>query len=292
MSDGYTKLFSSLIHSTVWQEDAFVKVVWITMLAMADRDGVVQASAPGLAKAAGVPLDACEAALSKFMAPDQYSRTPDNEGRRIAKVAGGWELLNYMKYRRLMDADDQRGKTAVRVRKFRERNALKRPVTLSNECNDIAKAKAKAEAEAEAKADSGSLGGGDKTLEVVASGGRGGSARKRASAPNAHRIHDTWEPDPARNSVRELTDRFVASGGDVRLAIMEYRNHWLNAKRDALKSDWNMAWANRLIRLLEYRERPSSRQPIAKQQTAHERSVEASRRLIAEAEARERQEAS
>jgi len=148
---GYTKLFASLIHSTVWQEDAGVKVVWITMLAMADRDGVVHASVPGLAKAAGVPLEACEAALSKFLAPDPYSRTPDNEGRRIGKVAGGWELLNYLKYRLLMDADDQREKTAARVRKFRARNAarnaVKRSVTLGNGCNDIAKAKAEAEAE-------------------------------------------------------------------------------------------------------------------------------------------------
>lgn len=150
MSDGYTKLFSSLIHSTVWQEDAFVKVVWITMLAMADRDGIVQASVPGLAKAAGVPLDACEAALEKFQRPDQYSRTPDNEGRRIGSVDGGWELLNYAKYRALMNAEDQREKAKVRKQHQRERDghALSRSVTPGHECHDIAEAKAEAKAEA------------------------------------------------------------------------------------------------------------------------------------------------
>ena len=44
----YTKLSSTIINSTVWQEGLATKVVWITMLALADKHGEVMASVPGL----------------------------------------------------------------------------------------------------------------------------------------------------------------------------------------------------------------------------------------------------
>ena len=52
----YTKLFTSILDSTVWQEGLETKVVWITLLAMADREGKVDGSVPGLAKRAGVTI--------------------------------------------------------------------------------------------------------------------------------------------------------------------------------------------------------------------------------------------
>ena len=51
---GYTKLFGSILDSTVWATPATVRVVWITMLAMADEHGVVSASVGGLARRAVV----------------------------------------------------------------------------------------------------------------------------------------------------------------------------------------------------------------------------------------------
>jgi len=102
---GFTKIFSSMLDSTIWDEPWDVKGVWITMLAMANRNGNVMASVPGLARRATVSLEACENALSKFLAPDKYSRTPDQEGRRIEVIEGGWHLLNYVKYREMRDED-------------------------------------------------------------------------------------------------------------------------------------------------------------------------------------------
>ena len=37
---GYTKLFPGLILSTVWREPNHIRLVWITMLAITDRDGL------------------------------------------------------------------------------------------------------------------------------------------------------------------------------------------------------------------------------------------------------------
>jgi hypothetical protein len=119
---GYTKLFGSIIHSTVWREPNHVRLVWVTMLAMQDRDGVVEASLPGLADAARVTLEECKEALGKLMSPDPYSRSKDHEGRRIAEVDGGWVLLNSDKYRELQSQDDRKQKDAARQARKRQRD--------------------------------------------------------------------------------------------------------------------------------------------------------------------------
>ncbi len=115
----YVKLFSTLIHSTIWREELHIKVVWITMLAMADEQGDVWASIPGLADAARVSIEQCEDALTRFSAPDPYSRTKDHEGRRIEVMDGGWHLLNYEKYRQLRDAEHRRAQVREAVRRHR-----------------------------------------------------------------------------------------------------------------------------------------------------------------------------
>lgn len=117
----YVKVFQSILDSTVWQEALPTKVVWITMLAMKDRRGYVGASVPGLAKRAGVTLSECEAALAKFMAPDPYSRTKANDGRRIEEVAGGWVILNHSLYRDKMSPEDRREYQRVKQAEYRKR---------------------------------------------------------------------------------------------------------------------------------------------------------------------------
>jgi len=98
----YTKLFSSIVHSTIWREPDHVRLIFITLLALKERDGTVQASLPGLADAARVTLEQAEEAITRLMEPDQYSRNPANEGRRIKQCDGGWLLLNAEYYREKM----------------------------------------------------------------------------------------------------------------------------------------------------------------------------------------------
>ena len=103
MTETFTKLFSSITESTVWCEPDRTRLVWITMLAMADRLGRIHASIPGLANRARVPVEDCRTAIDTFLAPDRDSRTPENEGRRIETIDGGWRLLNHAKFRELRD---------------------------------------------------------------------------------------------------------------------------------------------------------------------------------------------
>jgi len=145
---GFTKLFSTIVHSTVWREAMHVKVVWVTMLALADRNGRVMASLPGLADAARVSIPQCEEALKKLSSPDLYSRTKAFEGRRIAETDGGWQLLNYQKYREMKHLDERRIQTREAVRRHRELKRSK-PLTVSH--GKPKKAQAEAEAEAEAQ---------------------------------------------------------------------------------------------------------------------------------------------
>ena len=131
---GFTKLFSSIVDSTIWREDPYTKVVWITMLAKADRNGIVSCSLPGLADAARVTLKQCQDALVVFLSPDEFSRTKDFEGRRIMEVDGGWVLLNYMKFRAIQNEDEVRIATAERVRRHRAKFASQSDVTDVTDC--------------------------------------------------------------------------------------------------------------------------------------------------------------
>lgn len=117
----YTKLFHTILDSSVWMEDAPTRIVWVTMMAMADKGGMVMASLPGLAHRARVSVEECKGALEKFMRPDPHSRTVEFEGRRIEQVDGGWRLLNHGKYRALMSAEDRRAYNRQKQAEYRAR---------------------------------------------------------------------------------------------------------------------------------------------------------------------------
>lgn len=133
---GYTKLFGSILDSTVWQESKECRLVWITMLAMKSRQQVVEASVPGLAKRAGVTVEECEAALLRLLAPDVYSRTKEHEGRRVGVVDGGWKILNGEKYREKLSAEDRRAYKAAKAREYRARNRSATQVRSDNDARE------------------------------------------------------------------------------------------------------------------------------------------------------------
>lgn len=119
----YTKLFSHIITSSVWSEDDQTRILWITLLALTDKHGEVMASIPGLAKVSNLTIESVKRGIENLSSPDEYSRTPDEEGRRIVQIPGGWSVVNYEKHRRMASIDEQREKTAARVQRFRERKA-------------------------------------------------------------------------------------------------------------------------------------------------------------------------
>ena len=122
---GFTKLFNSIVTSSVWSESHTTRIVWVTMLALSDARGYVEGSIPGLAHQARVSIPELEEALQRLSAPDPYSRTPDFEGRRISAVRGGWMILNYLEHRGRLQ--EKEGSKARSMRESRERH--RNPVT-------------------------------------------------------------------------------------------------------------------------------------------------------------------
>jgi hypothetical protein len=120
MNESYTKLYSTITASSIWRESKEVKILWVTMLAMADRFGDISASVPGLAVFAGLTIPECEASLNTLLAPDPFSRSQTYEGRRIEIVEGGWHILNYAKYRERRDPDKRREQNREAQERYRK----------------------------------------------------------------------------------------------------------------------------------------------------------------------------
>lgn len=92
----------------------------MTLLASMDEDGFCQfASIGNIAQAAIVTRQEASEAISTLETPDPDSSDPDNEGRRIQRVPGGWMVLNAAKYRELAKREQAKEQTRERVRKFR-----------------------------------------------------------------------------------------------------------------------------------------------------------------------------
>lgn len=140
--NGFTKLFATLVTSTIWRENDKTRVVWITMLALADRDGYVAASIPGLAAMANVGVEECREAIERLKAPDDDSRTKTNQGRRIVDSDGGWNLLNYSKYRELGRSVDRSEYLRLAQQKSRAKRKGQPTSTNVNPDQPIAEAEA------------------------------------------------------------------------------------------------------------------------------------------------------
>lgn len=129
----FAKLDSGIINSTIWVLPHDVLRVWIWFLSQADAQGVVRTAAPALAHACMVPLDRTRAILELLESPDPDSRSDANEGRRIAKVPGGWQIVNYRAYRERVSGEEKREND-------RERIAAKRSLAMSKpvaDCRDV-----------------------------------------------------------------------------------------------------------------------------------------------------------
>ncbi|GAB2494078.1 hypothetical protein [Arenimonas alkanexedens] len=123
MSDTYTKLFRSIAASTIVSEPLATRWLWVTLLSQCDKAGNVYGSIPGLARLANITITEVEKGLESMMSPDPYSRTKENEGRRIAEIDGGWVLLNHAKYDAMRNESERADYKREWDRKHRSKSA-------------------------------------------------------------------------------------------------------------------------------------------------------------------------
>lgn len=126
----YNKIFTKILDSSIWMESMPTRIVWLTFLAAMDQDGFVEFASPAnVAHRAIVPLKDTLKAIAALEGPDPNSSDPDNEGRRVERVAGGWMVLNAHKYREIVTRAAGLERNRERVRAHRER---RRPVMPCN----------------------------------------------------------------------------------------------------------------------------------------------------------------
>ena len=99
---GYTPVFDSVFQGSLcghYPETA----AWLFLLALADKNGCVDASPQFISVITGMPVSELEACIRQFCEPDPNSRTPDDEGRRLELIDSsrpwGWRIINHGKYR-------------------------------------------------------------------------------------------------------------------------------------------------------------------------------------------------
>jgi hypothetical protein len=150
----YNKIFTKILDSSIWLESDATRIVWVTMIAAMDETGLCAfASVANVARRANVTTDAATVAIRVLESPDADSSDPDNEGKRLERVPGGWIVLNAEKYRAIVTRALGQESNRRRVAKFR---AKKKGVMDCNglvmDANDLV-TPSEAEADTEAKAE-------------------------------------------------------------------------------------------------------------------------------------------
>ncbi len=109
----YAKVFSQIYDGTLCTKGPWQALVTFQqMLVLADHEGHVDMTAGAIARRTTIPLDIIEMGISELMKPDPESRTPTEEGRRIALLSDGrgwgWRIVNYKVYRDLKREEDRK----------------------------------------------------------------------------------------------------------------------------------------------------------------------------------------
>ena len=150
----FVKLDARTLDSSLWCADPD-RIVFLAALMMAEPDGIeesavqlcadrleptgwlvppgaygiVRASSSGILRRALVDEVPGMAALARLGAPDPDSRSQANDGRRMARIDGGWVVLNFSAYREFDYT------APVRARRYRAKKKRETTETASHGAN-------------------------------------------------------------------------------------------------------------------------------------------------------------
>lgn len=145
---GFTKLDEGLAESSVCRHGLDAVGLWALILSrtrpLKGGRGAMRTSPAFFASITGAPIERVRELFAIFESPDQDSRTPDDDGRKLERFGDGWIVINYSKYREKRDPDERREQVREAVRRHRAVSQGKPSVIQS-------KPKQKTEAEAEAE---------------------------------------------------------------------------------------------------------------------------------------------
>ncbi len=235
---GYTPVFDSVFQGSLCGRYPDLPV-WLVLLAMAQRGGIIDAHPSYIATVSGLPQADIEEAIGRFCGPDPLSRTPDHDGRRLEPLPDrgfGWRVLNHESYRRKAarkDYDDARTASGEDAARKAVQRSQSRPVPT---CPELSRTVPPSEAEAEAYNPS--------SLRSEGARGRAREADgEREPKRKAARIPDDFDPGEAGRAYAAEHLPNV----DVEAFIEEFRDYWRAcATPSAKKLDWQAAFRNRV----------------------------------------------
>jgi hypothetical protein len=123
MRETWVPFFQDIRQSSMWAYDAETFKIWMTLLTMVDPEGYVCAAIPGIAIAAGIPVEKTREAMALFEAPDPDSRSQEHEGRRIQRVPRGWLMLGFEEHKRRAREEAEKARKRRWARLNREAEA-------------------------------------------------------------------------------------------------------------------------------------------------------------------------
>lgn len=119
----YGKIFESIYDGTL-AEDWRALVTFQQMIILSDSEGIVDMTPTAISRRTGIPIEHIKAGIEILEAADPYSRTPDQDGKRILRIdperPWGWQLVNHEKYRSMRSAEDRKEYMRNYMRERRE----------------------------------------------------------------------------------------------------------------------------------------------------------------------------
>lgn len=119
----WAPIWSTIVDSSLWEEDGDTVKVFMTMIATKDSDHICRLDAYRIAKKCYLDELKVLDILKLLASPDQRRKTQQQyEGRRIKAVEDGWLILNGEKYRAMVrdemrKARNRRAQAAWRARR-------------------------------------------------------------------------------------------------------------------------------------------------------------------------------
>ena len=120
----FGKVFSAMYDGTLatrgpWQ----ALVTFQQFIVLADRTGIVDMTADAICRRTTIPIEIINVGIIALEQPDSESRSPDLDGRRIARLSTdrpwGWKVVNFEKYRKIRSEDERREYMANLMRERR-----------------------------------------------------------------------------------------------------------------------------------------------------------------------------
>lgn len=124
----YAKIFKSMFEGTL-RGKPDLQLVFVNLMTHADKEGFVDRHFRAIVDETGIPIERVERAVKELESPDEESRSPELEGRRLERIdehrRWGWRIVNYIKYREMQDAESRRESQRERQRACRARKSEK-----------------------------------------------------------------------------------------------------------------------------------------------------------------------